>query len=104
MSMINVLITCKDSEEAKSIAGHLLELRLVVCANFFPIESLYLWDEEIKGDKEFALLLKTKRDHYDEIIKEVLAIHSYETPLIEYWNIDGINEGYFEWFNREIAK
>lgn len=102
--MINVYITCPNEVEAKTLAKHLLNLRLIACANIFPIKSLYWWEESIKEDSEFALLCKTRKENYDEIKSEVEANHSYTTPLIEFWNVDGINEPYFNWLKGELRK
>jgi periplasmic divalent cation tolerance protein len=37
-------ITNPSKEEAKRIAKHLLDKRIIACANIFPIESMYWWD------------------------------------------------------------
>ncbi len=102
--MIIVHITCQDESEAKKIARHLLDLRIIACANFFPIQSMYWWQDNITEEKEFALICKSTRENFDEIKKEVEALHSYDTPLIEFWNVDGVNQAYFEWLSGELKK
>ena len=102
--MIIIYITCKDEDEAKKISRHLLDLRLIACANFFPVQSMYWWQSEITEDNEIALLCKSRKDCFEEIKKEVESIHSYDIPLIEFWSVDGVNKNYFEWMKGELKK
>ncbi len=40
-------VTCKDKQEAESIAKTLLEEKLVACANIFPeMESFFWWKQK----------------------------------------------------------
>lgn len=80
--MILIYATCKNKQEAKTIARHLLEKKLIACANIFPIESLYLWKGKLEEAKENVLLLKTKNNNFKKIKKEIKKIHSYEIPVI----------------------
>jgi len=102
--MIVIYITCKNESEAKEIVRHLLEMRLIACANIFPIKSMYWFNDEIKSDKEVAILCKTRKKNFEEIKKEVEEKHSYDIPLIEFWAVDGVNENYFNWMTGELKK
>lgn len=101
--MIFVYITCRDREEAEKISKHLLKKRLIACANFFPIESLYWWKGKIEKSKEFVIIAKTLEMHYPKIKKEVRAIHSYEIPCIEKIKTDA-NSEYRKWLKSELKK
>lgn len=103
MDFCMVYITCKDTEEADSIAHHLLERHLVACANIYPIRSLYWWKGEIQREGEVAVIMKTRCDNREQIIKEVLAIHSYEVPCVEFISIKDGNPGYLEWIGKETS-
>ncbi len=102
--MIAIAITCRDRGEARTIAKHLLEKKLIACANMFPVESLYFWEDEMKDDREVMLLCKSMQEHYEQIRLEVEGMHSYDTPLIEAWHIDHINEGYANWLEGEVTR
>src|SRR3989338_3440438 len=95
--MIAVYITCKDRGEAKKISRHLLNKRLIACANFFPIESMYWWKNKVNESKECAIIAKTVKDNFETIKKETKKVHSYEVPCIVAWDIVEGNEDYLSW-------
>lgn len=100
--MITIYITCKDKKEAKKISRHLLEKKLIACANIFPVESLYRWKGRINEDNEIAIIAKTVKDNFEKIKKEVKKIHSYEVPCIVAWDIVKGNEDFLNWISEEV--
>lgn len=100
--MILVYVTCKDLEEAKKISKVLLEKRLAACTNFFPVSSMYWWDKSVKLDNEFALVLKTVKEKFREIEKEIKKVHSYELPCIVSLNVDEASKDFLEYIKKEI--
>lgn len=94
-----IYITCKDKSEAKNIAKHLLEKKLIACANFFPINSMYWWEGKIHDDKEFLLLAKTTKKNASKVKKEVKKLHSYDIPCILEIDVDG-NKEFIDWVDR----
>lgn len=100
--MILVYVTCKDLEEAKKISKVLLEKRLAACTNFFPVSSMYWWDKSMNLDSEFALVLKTVKEKFREIEKEIKKVHSYECPCIVSLNVDEASKDFLEWVKKEI--
>jgi len=99
--LVLVYITNPSEEEAERIAKHLLQKKLIACANIFPIKSLYWWDDEITTDTEFVLIAKTLEKNYEKIKKEVEKHHSYTIPCIIKISA-GSNERYFEWLRENI--
>jgi len=99
--MFVVYIPCKDKEEAKKISRHLLEKKLIGCANIFDVDSIYWWGKEIKEDSEAVLIGKTKSDDCKEIEEEVKKIHSYSCPCIMGVKVDSINSAYKLWLEME---
>lgn len=98
-----VYVTAKDEEEARKIANHLLEKRLIACANMFPIKSLYWWKDAIESGNEVALIMKTHNRHKESIISEVKALHSYEMPCIEFLPIEDGDPDYLEGIRKETS-
>ena len=49
-----VYVPCKDKDEARTIAKELLDERLVACANFFPVESMFRWKGSIDSSSEIV--------------------------------------------------
>ncbi|MBW2993135.1 divalent-cation tolerance protein CutA [Candidatus Woesearchaeota archaeon] len=99
--MIMLYITCKNNAEAEKIARHLIGKKLAACANIFPIKSIYRWKGKIVNEKEVVLIAKSMRNKFENIKKEVKAIHSYDVPCIEMLNTKA-NKDYEKWIKGEI--
>lgn len=100
--MILVYITNPTKEEANKIAKHLIQKKLIACANIFPIESFYNWGGKLTDGPEFVLLGKTKEVNYEKIVTEIEKIHSYTIPCILKIPIE-VNENYENWMKREMS-
>ena len=80
---IVVFLTAANGEEATRLADMLVGAHLVACVQILPeIESVYRWQGNIERSSEVLLLAKTTRGKFDELEREVRALHSYETPEI----------------------
>lgn len=101
ITMIIIYITNPSEEEAKKIAHHLIEKRLIACANIFPITSVYRWKGKVNDDKEFVLLAKTKPELYNKVKTEVESIHSYDCPCILKIPAEA-NKQYDDWVSSEV--
>lgn len=97
MEYRSIYITVKDEEEARKLARALVEERLVACANYFPLSSIYLWKGDIEEDSEIAIIAKTRLDMVDSIIKRVKELHSYDIPCVVSWIIENGNPDYLAW-------
>ena len=95
--MITVYITFKDMDEAKKIARRLLHTKLIVCANMFPIESMFRWKGKIDRDSEVAMLCKTTKENFRKIEEEVKKLHSYELPCIVSFEWHDSNKEFSNW-------
>ncbi|MBS3105007.1 divalent-cation tolerance protein CutA [Candidatus Woesearchaeota archaeon] len=99
--MTLVYITCKDEKEAERISTHLLEKRLIACANIFPIKSMYWWSNKIAKHNENAIIAKTNNRNFKKIVAEVKKMHSYEIPCI--LKLDAAaNSDYGAWAKKEL--
>ena len=100
-SITLVYITCKNNGEAKKIANALLNKKLIVCANVFPISSMYKWKGKTENTKEIVLIAKTKPMNYEKIKNAVSRMHSYSVPCV--MKIDAVaNEPYYKWLMGEM--
>ncbi len=95
-----IYITTKDEEEAKKIGKTLVEEKLAACVNIHPIKSIYWWEEEIMEESEIAMLVKTKAELVDEVIKRVKQLHSYEVPCIISLPIEKGYPDFLKWINQ----
>jgi periplasmic divalent cation tolerance protein len=92
-----VLVTVPDTDLAKTIAQSLLEAKLAACINFFPIQSMYIWQNEIQSDAEYQLLIKTRTPLLEALQARVQTLHSYEVPEFLVLPIATGSPSYLEW-------
>jgi periplasmic divalent cation tolerance protein len=96
--MCVVLTTAGSSEEAKKIAGALVERRLASCVNIVPgIESVYRWKEQVESAQEWLLIIKTRSQRFDEVRAAIEELHSYELPECIMLEIAEGDKRYLAW-------
>ena len=99
--MLSFYVTCGNSKEAEKIAAALLKKRLIACANIFPVKSRYLWKGKLKAAKEYAILGKSSGSKIGAIEKEIKKVHSYNVPVVVFWNDKSTNEAE-KWLKDEL--
>ncbi|MBI3033837.1 divalent-cation tolerance protein CutA [Candidatus Woesearchaeota archaeon] len=99
--MISVYITFRDEPEARSIARHLLEKRLIACANIFPVKSMFWWQGKVTDEQEVAMLAKAPKRNFGRIKDEVRKLHSYEVPCIVSLPVEHKDEDFSKWVEGE---
>jgi periplasmic divalent cation tolerance protein len=99
---IVIYITTGSISEAKKIGRILVEEKLVACTNIIsPIHSIYSWQGKICDDKEALMVLKSKQKLFNQIVKRVEELHSYDVPeIIAIPIIEGSSK-YLSWLNKE---
>jgi periplasmic divalent cation tolerance protein len=104
---IVALVTCSSEEEALKIAHTLVAEHLAACVNLVaPIRSVYRWEGKICDEKEWLLIIKTRKDRFEEVEKKVKSIHSYSVPEIISLPITEGSLAYLDWIreNTESRK
>ena len=101
--IIFIYITNPTKKETKKLAAHLLEKKLIACANIFPVESLYCWKNKIVSGKEFVLIAKTSKANFKKVKKETEEIHRYSIACIVKVPATA-NEKYSNWIKKEVNK
>lgn len=96
-----VTTTCDKLEIANKIINTLLEKRLVGCCQMSNIESSYWWEGEIVKEPEFFIQMKTKKELFKEVEKEILNVHDYETCEIMAYDIEQGNDKFLKWIEDE---
>jgi periplasmic divalent cation tolerance protein len=95
---IVVLITAANDEEARRLAEMLVGENLAACVQILPkIQSVYRWKGSIERQDEILLIAKTVALKFEELEREVRALHSYETPEIVALPIIAGSAPYLEW-------
>ncbi len=99
---IIIYITTSSVNEAEKIGSTLVKEKLVACSNIIsPIRSIYNWQGKICDDKEALMVLKTKKKLFNQIVKKVEKLHSYDVPEIIAIPIVEGSSKYLAWLNEE---
>lgn len=101
MSLILVYTTFSSEDEAKQIINILLENKFIACANLFPINSFFYWNNSIQRSQEFGCYLKSTDKKFEAITKTIQKYHSYEIPCILKMDIEA-NNLFKEWIENEV--
>jgi periplasmic divalent cation tolerance protein len=101
--MIFVYSTFTNKKEARIIGERLVRKKLAACVNVFPIEAIYSWRGKIVKDKEFAAIIKTKKENFKKVEKFIVENHSYDTPCIIEIPLDRVSNKYLKWLNKNIS-
>ena len=98
-----IFITTSTKKEAKKISNNLLKEKLVSCVNIIKgVNSHFWWKGKIESANEVLLIAKTESRFFNDIVKIVKTLHSYEVPeIIALPIIDG-NKDYLNWISKSI--
>ena len=100
---IAVFMTAANKEEATRLADMLVTNHLAACVQILPeIESVYRWQGKVERQREVLLIAKTTRARFEELEREVRALHSYETPEIVALQLTGGSGPYLEWLKASV--
>jgi periplasmic divalent cation tolerance protein len=92
-----VIYSTAPPGESSTIAGALVNERLVACVNIVQVRSCYEWRGEVCDEKEDLLIMKARRDQVEAITSRIRSLHSYELPEIIALPIIGGYAPYLEW-------
>ena len=91
------MISCPDKDTAKGIARGLVKGRFAACVQILPIESVYIWNNELCEESELLLIAKTRADLLGDIALFVKSTHPYDVPEVLQLPITGGLPDYLEW-------
>ncbi|MBD2495736.1 divalent-cation tolerance protein CutA [Nostoc sp. FACHB-280] len=94
-------ITLNNTDEARQIGRSLLEHKLAVCVNWFPITCAYTWEGEITEEPEVVLIVKTQ-DGYGAEIEKLIRQHISYTNFVAEISPTTVNTGFLNWLNAEV--
>ena len=100
---IVVFITAANKDEAGRLAEMLVAARLAACVQILPgIESIYRWQGKVERQEEVLLIAKTVRSSFEDLEREVRALHSYETPEIVAVSVEAGSGPYLDWLRASV--
>ena len=101
---ICVILSTVPPSKSAEIARALLDLHLVACVNVAPVRSWYRWKGEFCDDEEHLLILKTRKENTDIVIRELRALHPYEVPEIIALPVTAGYTPYLAWVRGETEE
>ena len=102
MAFLLFYTTHPDEATARRIAAHLLDRRLIACANFFPAGSAYWWQDAVQQDAEWVAVLKTRPELETLVEQEIQKIHPYEVPCVLRFEVRA-NAAYEDWIRENTS-
>jgi periplasmic divalent cation tolerance protein len=100
---IAVFMTASTADEANRIADMIVESRLAACVQILPkMESVYRWQGKVERQQEVLLIAKTTRAKFEELERQVRAVHSYETPEIVAVQLTAGSGCYLDWVRDSV--
>ena len=98
-----IVTTAIDPIRASSLAAHLVERRLVACAQVSaPITSTYRWEDRVEQATEVLVVCKTTATAATALVDEIAARHPYDVPEIVVTPVLATNAAYRAWVNDNV--
>ncbi len=102
MEPILIITNFPDKKAALALAVKLVEMHLAACVNLLnECSSVYNWQGETEIATEIPLLIKTQRQHYDQVEQMIKAMHPYELPEVIIVPVSGGLPAYLQWITEE---
>ncbi len=103
MSFLLIYVTHPSKPEAIRITSDLLKARLIACANYFPIESMYWWEGFLTKSEEIVTIYKTRSENWEAVKIAIEASHKNTVPCIMKLATVEANEKYEKWIQDELS-
>ena len=96
-----ILTTVSSEDDADRISNDLITDKLAGCVQIQEIISRYSWNGVVHKEKEWLLLIKTRRSLYQDIKAYILQSHPYEVPELLMIPVEAGLESYLNWIHAQ---
>jgi periplasmic divalent cation tolerance protein len=97
-----LLLTCRDVDEADKIAKVLLQQKLIVCVKQLAVSSEFLWHGDINHNDEVLLMMDSREDLFDQVESEVAKLHTYDTFVLQAIPVTRTSKRALQWMAEEL--
>lgn len=104
MSFSLLYVTHPSKPEAVRVTVALMNARLIACANYYPMDSVYWWEWRLTSATEIMTIYKTRTEHIREVEAMIISLHKYETPCIIRLAEVTANAPFEEWIQGETDR
>jgi periplasmic divalent cation tolerance protein len=102
---IQVFTTTDTKDNARQISRTVLDRNLAACAQIVgPVTSLFWWKSSINEEEEWLVIIKTKKDLYEELERSIRKVHKYEIPEILAIPVVSGSKSYLDWLDQEVMR
>ncbi|OQX84028.1 MAG: hypothetical protein B6D53_01010 [Candidatus Omnitrophica bacterium 4484_49] len=93
---------CVTTTNRKSIADKLARIlvhsKLSACVNIVEnIKSVYSWREKVVRDREYLVIIKTRKNRIRKVQGVILENHNYRLPEFIWFKIGGASTEFLKW-------
>lgn len=99
-----VMVLADDASLVEKMKKEIIDNNLAVVVQVVDTKSNYRWKNKIYDEKEFMLLIKTKKSKFNAIKDVVLELHNYEVCEISYIDITDANSEWLAWIDEEVGE
>ena len=96
--LVIVVTTVASHADAEHLARKLIDSNLAACVQIEgPVASYYKWDGVVQSATEFRMTIKTGNACWQDLKRQLVALHPYEQPEILMLPVADTTEGYLKW-------
>ncbi|WP_054856629.1 divalent-cation tolerance protein CutA [Vulcanisaeta sp. JCM 16159] len=104
-SYVIILVTVPSRDVGAEIARSLINNKLAACVNIIDgLRSIYYWEGRVEEDNEALLIIKSRRDKLNELIRSIRERHPYKVPEIIALPIIGGLDEYLRWIDETLNR
>ncbi|RKY38100.1 MAG: divalent-cation tolerance protein CutA [Candidatus Omnitrophota bacterium] len=95
-------VLCVTTTNRKSIADKLARIlvhsKLSACVNIVEnIKSVYSWRGKVVRDREYLVIIKTRKSRIKKVQGVILENHNYQLPEFIWFKIGGASTEFLKW-------
>ena len=103
MAFMIFFVIVPNLDKGKEIALALVKNKLAACVNIVQnVISIYKWKGNVEEDAESLLIIKTKEEKSDLLIKKINELHNYEIPECIGFKIEKGSDNYLNWIRENV--
>ncbi len=103
MSLILALTSVQTHAQAQALCSALVREGLVACAQFHPVQSTYVWRDELVQEEEFRVLFKSTVDLIPELERRMKELHPYELPAFVCLESSACSDDFLNWVDQQTT-
>lgn len=101
---VMVTTACDNLLVVESIKRQLIENNLAAVVQVIEMKSNYRWKSKVYDEKEYLLLIKSKKFKSEAIKEVILSLHDYECCEVSIYDIDDANDEWLLWIDEEVGE